>query len=314
MAAKPMTGHERSTEAEAAGTEAAPLFPPASEIRVTVPPAATSASETAAAAVKRRRHRVSVIARTLETDIIPRLMLAHRAASPAAYLDSRVTDAPTEADIEAVLGLAMRADLQGALAYLEALRARGLGLERLYIELLAPVARRLGVMWEEDLCDFTAVTIGLSCLHQIVREYSPTFVTRTPRAEPDRRALLATMPGEQHSFGLLVVEQFFRGAGWDVWSGSGADRAEIIEAVSRVWFGVAGFSIASEMHLNGLAMLIRDVRRASRNAGLGILVGGPLFLEKPELVGLVGADATATDGRDATLQAETLLALLGRQV
>lgn len=314
MAAKPMTGHERDTEAEGAGCDAAPMFPPASEIRVTVPVAATTVAATAAAAVKRRRHRVSVLARTLETDIIPRLMLAHRVASPAAYIDSRDTDAPSGADIEAVLGLAMRADLEGALAYLEALRARGLGLERLYIELLAPVARRLGVMWEEDACDFTAVTIGLSCLHQIVREYSPTFITRTPRAEPDRRALLATMPGEQHRFGLLVVEQFFRGAGWDVWSGSGAERGEILEAVNRVWFGVAGFSIAGEHHLSGLALLIRDVRRASRNAGLGILVGGPLFLEKPELVAMVGADATASDGRDATLQAETLLALLGRRV
>jgi len=313
MAAKPMTGHERCTEAEVGCGDAASMFPPASEIRVTVPAAATTVSATAATAVKRRRTRVTVLARTLENDIIPRLMLAHRAASPAAYIDSRATDAPGSADIETVLGLAMRADLQGALAYLEALRARGLGLERLYIELLAPVARRLGVMWEEDACDFTAVTIGLSCLHQIVREYSPTFVTRTPRAEPDRRVLLATIPGEQHSFGLLVVEQFFRGAGWDVWSGSGAERTEILETANRVWFGVAGFSIASEQHVNGLAMLIRDVRRASRNAGLGILVGGPLFIEKPDLVGLVGADATATDGRDATLQAETLLALLGRR-
>jgi hypothetical protein len=61
-------------------------------------------------------------------------------------------------------------------------------------------------------------------------------------------------------------------------------------------------------------MLIRDVRRASRNSGLGILVGGPMFIERPDLVGLVGADATAADGRQATLQAETMLALLGRTV
>jgi methanogenic corrinoid protein MtbC1 len=216
------------------------------------------------------------------------------------------------ADVGTFTGLALQADLPGALAYLEALRARGMSLDRLYLDLLAPVARRLGLMWEEDECDFTAVTIGLSCLHQVVREYSPAFVQRAPRAEPDRRVLLAPTPGEQHSFGILVVEQFFRGAGWDVWSGSGVERSEIIEAAQRVWFGVAGFSLACEDHLSSLAMLIRDVRRASRNAGLGILVGGPLFVDRPDLVSLVGADATAVDGRDATLQAETMLALLGR--
>ena len=47
---------------------------------------------------------------------------------------------------------------------------------------------------------------------------------------------------------------------------------------------------------------------------IGILVGGPMFIERPDLVGLVGADATAADGRQATLQAETMLALLGRTV
>jgi methanogenic corrinoid protein MtbC1 len=238
--------------------------------------------------------------------------LAHRNSAPAAYVDSGSTAVPGPDDVATLTALAMQADLPGALSYLEALRARGMTLERIYLDLLSPVARRLGVMWEEDECDFTTVTIGLSCLHQVVREYSPAFTLRAARAEPDRRVLLAPAPGEQHSFGILVVEQFFRGAGWDVWSGAGVERAEILEAAKRVWFGVAGFSLACEDHLGGLAMLIRDVRRASRNAGLGILVGGPLFVDRPDLVALVGADATAADGRQATLQAETMLALLGR--
>ncbi len=305
MVGKPMAGHERNAEAEPAETDPG------------LRPAADSAPDTAAnssqpAAPRRRRNRVAVLARTLETDIIPRLLLAHRNSAPAAYVDSGSTAVPGPDDVATLTALAMQADLPGALSYLEALRARGMTLERIYLDLLSPVARRLGVMWEEDECDFTTVTIGLSCLHQVVREYSPAFTLRAARAEPDRRVLLAPAPGEQHSFGILVVEQFFRGAGWDVWSGAGVERAEILEAAKRVWFGVAGFSLACEDHLGGLAMLIRDVRRASRNAGLGILVGGPLFVDRPDLVALVGADATAADGRQATLQAETMLALLGR--
>jgi methanogenic corrinoid protein MtbC1 len=301
MVGKPMPGQERNTDAEPAGQE--PEADARDQLRK-----GTGAVRPA----RRSRNRVAVLARTLETDIIPRLLMAHRRSVAAAYIDSSPADGPGMADVGTFTGLALQADLPGALAYLEALRARGMTLDRIYLELLAPVARRLGLMWEEDDCDFTAVTIGLSCLHQVVREYSPAFVQRATRAEPDRRVLLAPTPGEQHSFGILVVEQFFRGAGWDVWSGSGVERSEIIEAAQRVWFGVAGFSLACEDHLSSLAMLIRDVRRASRNAGLGILVGGPLFVDRPDLVSLVGADATAVDGRDATLQAETMLALLGR--
>jgi hypothetical protein len=39
------------------------------------------------------------------------------------------------------------------------------------------------------------------------------------------------------------------------------------------------------------------------------MVGGPAFNDHPELVALVGADATAVDGRQAALQAEALLAM-----
>jgi methanogenic corrinoid protein MtbC1 len=37
------------------------------------------------------------------------------------------------------------------------------------------------------------------------------------------------------------------------------------------------------------------------------MVGGPLVLDHPEVVARVGADATATDARDAAVQAEKLL-------
>lgn len=308
MVGKPMPGHERDTEAEPTAQDSDSALDQARDRRAAIAPRQVSAGPSP----RRRRNRVAVLARTLETDIIPRLLLAYGATTTAAYIDSGSSDAPGPDDISALTSLAMQADMPGALVYLEGLRARGMSLDRIYLDLLSPVARRLGVMWEEDECDFTTVTIGLSCLHQVVREYSPALTSRARRAEPDRRVLLAPAPGEQHSFGILVVEQFFRGAGWDVWSGAGLDRAEVIEAAKRVWFGVAGFSLACEDHLGDLAMLIRDVRRASRNAGVGILVGGPLFVDRPDLVALVGADATAADGRQATLQAETMLALLGR--
>ncbi|WP_198369197.1 cobalamin B12-binding domain-containing protein [Roseomonas rosulenta] len=309
MVGKPMPGQDRDTEAERTGNEGDSAPVRGGEfLRVSL----DKRQAPQATAARRRRNRVAVLAKTLETEIIPRLLLAHRKNVTAAYIDSGPGSGPGAEDVATLISLAMKADLPGALAYLEGLRARSMSLDRIYLDLLSPVARRLGVMWEEDECDFTTVTIALSCLHQVVREYSPAFMLRAIRAEPDRRVLLAPAPGEQHSFGMLVVEQFFRGAGWDVWSGAGVERHEILEAAQRVWFGVAGFSLACEDHLSGLAMLIRDVRRISRNAGVGILVGGALFVDRPDLVSLVGADATAADGRQATLQAETMLALLGR--
>jgi len=53
-----------------------------------------------------------------------------------------------------------------------------------------------------------------------------------------------------------------------------------------------------------LTATICALRRASRNREIGVLVGGPLLIEKPELAEIVGADATAADGPQAVLRAE----------
>jgi methanogenic corrinoid protein MtbC1 len=76
---------------------------------------------------------------------------------------------------------------------------------------------------------------------------------------------------------------------------------------------MVGFSMACDSRIDKLATLIREIRRASRNPHVGVLVGGKAFLDRPELTALVGADATARDGQQAVLKAETLLALLARE-
>ncbi|MEJ1937739.1 cobalamin B12-binding domain-containing protein, partial [Nostoc sp. NIES-2111] len=122
----------------------------------------------------------------------------------------------------------------------------------------------------------------------------------------DRQILLATAPGEQHTFGLSMVESFFRASGWDVTSDPDLDPAKLV-GLRR--YGIIGFSLSSETRLEALSACIRAVRRASRNPGIGVMVGGHLFIERPELVAIVGADLTATDGLTAVLLAQSLLDL-----
>lgn len=43
-------------------------------------------------------------------------------------------------------------------------RAAGCPVERVLAELVGPAARELGVLWEEDACDVTDVTVGVGRL------------------------------------------------------------------------------------------------------------------------------------------------------
>ena len=155
--------------------------------------------------------------------------------------------------------------------------------------------------------------MALCRLQQLLHELGPAFRGEVEHREHGRRALLVPVPGEQHSFGLFMVAEFFRRAGWDVASGPPGSVAELVRLVRGEWFAVVGLSVSSDAKLDALASSIRAIRRASRNRAIGVLAGGPVFLEHPELVALVGADATATDGRQATVQARNLLALMARR-
>ncbi|GLS64576.1 hypothetical protein GCM10007888_29570 [Methylobacterium oxalidis] len=75
------------------------------------------------------------------------------------------------------------------------------------------------------------------------------------------------------------------------------------------WFGVAGLTLSCETQVDWLAAIIRGVRRASCNRAIGIMVGGPVFSAKPELIAQVGADASAADAPTAVLLAQRLLDL-----
>lgn len=254
--------------------------------------------------------KLAQLVRTIEGEIIPRLMLAWRAPP------ERMVASPTEStmtgskSVVEFTGLILADDFPTSMAYVQTLRAKGVTLEMICLDLLAPTARRLGDLWNDDLCDFTQVTLGLCRLHRVLRELDPGLHNELESRSDTRRALLVPVPGEQHSFGLLMVTEFFRCAGWDVSGDCLASDHALVDRVHDDWFAVAGFSLSCERHIDILASSIRTVRRASCNRAIGILVGGQLFNEHPELVARVGADATAVDGRQAAMQAENLLALL----
>ena len=255
-----------------------------------------------------------VLSRMIATEVIPRLLLATRAAVPHATArhaaESAPAAAPTDADLADLLALVLRDEVDTVAAHVDAVLARGVPIDLIFLELLSPVARRLGEMWESDECNFAEVTIGLMRLQQVLRRLSPSFQHDAARPDLAYRVLLMPTPGEQHTFGLVIVGEFFRRAGWDVHGGAHLTDDELAGLVKRTWFGVVGFSLGSETGTEALAASIRRVRRASCNPDIGVMVGGPLFVANPGLVARVGADATAGDAREAVTQAHRLLHLL----
>ncbi len=292
--------------------------------------------------------RLARLVRTIEADIIPRLMDAHRVpeavaqgaipgvdgapdTAPAALRGAASTLRQLRPQLTAArfAAMALQADDAELFGCIDALVAEGCAIESLYMDLLAPTARHLGQLWVDDRCHFADVTIATGRLQQLLRRLSPLF-GQSRMAPPDgRRVLLLPAPGEQHTLGLAMVADYFARAGWLVSAGgtlvdsepapsysprtSARDEAtqafvqETLRSVRRDWFDVIGISLGSARAVDDLRRFITALRQASRNRGLGILVGGPLFALHPEAVREVGADATAADGQSAPVVAEQLL-------
>ncbi|NJO54389.1 MAG: hypothetical protein HC829_05680 [Bacteroidales bacterium] len=259
------------------------------------------------------------IARTIEGEIIPRLMLVHRLEPAGAVTPFLDRPALGSSEVAEFARLVMSHDIAEACSYIEMLRAQGLSLETLFLDLLAPTARLLEEMWQADLCDSTDVTVGLCHLQQLLREYSPAFETEVENPAHGRRVLWASLPGApcctfemQNAFGIRMAEEFFRRAGWDVWSGNPASIDELVASVRRGWFDLVGLTVNTDTPLEQVAVIIRSIRRASCNHAVGVMVSGSVFADHPERVTQVGADAMAVDGRQAILQAQSLLGLMAR--
>lgn len=250
--------------------------------------------------------------RTVEAEIIPRLMLLHRQHVGATEIRGAASGVvPPELRHDHVVAFTeqlLRGERQ-ALVFLEGLAARGVSLDELCLHVLAPAARRLGDLWTDDLCDFTQVTIALGRLQGLLHSLSSGMGGASHRELMlTRRALFAPLPGEQHTFGLSMVCDFFRTSGWEVWGDAPARAEAVVELVRVQAFDLVGFAIGCDRSVETLTELIRSVRRFSRNRDVRVLVGGPLLALRPQIATLVGADATGADARQAVLVAERLMA------
>ncbi len=252
--------------------------------------------------------RMRLLVSTVEAQIIPRLVIAHRSAAVSgAVIPEGGSPRQRTDEVEACVQLLLDPGAGPIVGYAEELIASGVALDAIYLEIFAPAARRLGDMWDHDECTFTDVTIALGRLQQTLRRFAAHFRPESPDSEPWRQALFAAVPGEQHTLGLSMIVQYFLRAGWDASMLPSPAGDEVLRLVQQENISIVGLSMSRESHAPVMKSLIGKMRSLSRNAALRVIVGGVAFSNLPGLVGDVGADGTATDAKQAVNLAQQLV-------
>lgn len=243
----------------------------------------------------------------VEAEIIPRLIHAHRTRGDAPGSDAAIA----QGDVDLFAQMLLDPSRDPAEALLERHCERGVPLDVIYLELFTPAARLLGDMWLVDTCSFSQVTLGLWRIRGMIHELSPSFHVSAgdirPQRAAERRILMVSLSGQQHTLGLSLLSEFFRRDGWIALCIPSPEPGLTQSTLSSHWFDVLGLSASMDSEVADLEKTIKAARKTSQNPRLTVLVGGPLLLRRPELCDMIGANGTAAD-------APTALTLAGKLV
>jgi methanogenic corrinoid protein MtbC1 len=243
----------------------------------------------------------------IESEIIPRLVVAH-ASDQSDPLPTSFGDIAIEAiDIDELVLLSLQVEADALIGHVEAILARGVPVDAVLVDLLAPAARVLGEYWDDDRCDFVQVTMALWRLQEVIHELAARVPADRIVTGGGHSALFASMPGDQHSFGTVVIEELFRREGWVTDRMSDAETPDLLRRVADGWFDMIGLTVSCDCHIGTLGSTIVALRNVSRNPRVCVMVGGRIFSADPVLAEQVGADGTARDAKLALKLAESLV-------
>jgi hypothetical protein len=162
----------------------------------------------------------------------------------------------------------------------------------------------IGDWWCEDRCNSFAVSIALSKLQNLARGLEAGQARGLRVAITGQSVLISPPPRETHLLGAVLLGGFFRQAGWRVQAEFPRSDAELVGLVSTHWFDAIALTLSDVFtrreRLAALVKTIADVRAASRNPTMAVLVGGRAFrAEASREADQVGADVHYSSAGDA---------------
>ena len=226
-------------------------------------------------------------------------VLPLRTATPAPAISA--------GEVEAFARLSVSGDTRDLVAAAELTLARGVSVESVFVDLLAPAARRIGEAWTSDDLDFVDVTMALWRLQEALRDIAARTPAIARAGAGPQVALVSPWPGDQHAFGPAMVEECFSRAGWVTELLIEPDQSALLAAVAARAVDVVTLTVSNDCPTERLRSLVLAVRNVSRNPDLVILLGGRVLIEQPSLAIAAGADGTTSSAIDAVRLADRLV-------
>jgi methanogenic corrinoid protein MtbC1 len=228
-------------------------------------------------------------------------------------LVKRATGTPTirkapqiAAKIEAFCDALVSDEPEAAANLILSERTAGMPIDLLYVGYIAEAAKRLGTRWDDDQISLFDMTVAAGRMFGILRGLRGDFSLSV--AKPEKRAVFATVPGEEHAIGITMAADMFIRRSWEIDLEVGLSHEEILDVVESTDYPIIGLSAGSEDKIVALSRLIVALRVSK--PWLLILVSGKLVATQKNLMQIVGADGVASDAATAIAEMDRFSELL----
>jgi MerR family transcriptional regulator, light-induced transcriptional regulator len=187
-------------------------------------------------------------------------------------------------------------DAHGAWGVIEAAMTAGVGLERVYGEVLSPALAQIGARWERNELDISVEHRASGIAMRIIGRLGPRFIGR---GRTRGAVVLGSPAGERHSLPLAMLADLIRLQRWDV-SDLGADvptHSFVHAAIATPDLAAVGVSVTVSESLEAAAITCAALRVALPD--LMVVVGGAAIRDGQHALDL-GATAYAADNEGFT--------------
>lgn len=186
-------------------------------------------------------------------------------------------------------------DPDAAAALIEKHFSRGVAIDAIYLDYLAPASEKLGEWWKTDKVSFAEVTVGTGRIYAIMRALNRRI---RPTVLPDQKsAIFAMVPGDDHVLGLRMAVDLARKEGWEIEAHLAPDHDTLVDEIAASGKLLVGLSAGGSHAFPDLLRLIVALRVSIPNIKI-VLSGGILDAEENKIE-LLNADAVARTFEDA---------------
>lgn len=209
-------------------------------------------------------------------------------------------DASLEARSTEILKAFCDGDLQRAEAILSSSGSTPGDPIQLSFSMILPVIHQLETEWQTGQRSYVDTLFAFWNIERLMSH----LASQRPRQVGHNgsawgRVLLAAAPNTHHVFGLAIVEESFRAAGWDTQTFTNEHPDGILHAARSSSVDFIGLSVGHDEAFCELARFISLLRQESRNHEVKIMLGGNVFSSPASQYDWLDADLVALSVEDA---------------